>query len=218
MYLHRISDNRVGGGALRSIQFFQQLCGDDALQNCAIVTNMWSQVNAEVGQARENELKSTDIFFKSALDRKATMFRHDNTKESALAIITHLISKTSQPLAIQRELIDERKPIYETQAGKILLGEIATLEQRHQQKMVKLRQELQEAQEEQDEEAERDIQEERERLLQEQAKLVNEKTRFLESGGRADDVKKRSGGRWERLRRASTVLIGALKRQPRTQE
>ncbi|KAJ7928770.1 hypothetical protein B0H13DRAFT_1966108, partial [Mycena leptocephala] len=45
------------------------LCGDDALKNVVIVTNMWGKVGREEGEAREAKLAADDRFFKLALDK-----------------------------------------------------------------------------------------------------------------------------------------------------
>ncbi|KAG5219505.1 P-loop containing nucleoside triphosphate hydrolase protein [Salix suchowensis] len=57
IYIHRISDVRMGGASTRNFKLFRGLCGDNMLQNVVIVTNMWSQVPLDVGEAREEELK-----------------------------------------------------------------------------------------------------------------------------------------------------------------
>src|SRR5262249_3342077 len=114
IFIHRISDIRVGGAAKRSIRMLHELCGDDALRNIAIVTNMWEEVSLDVGEAREKELATGDQFFKLALERRAQLFRHDGTLASARSILSHLIRNQPHPLQIQRELVDEGKDISQT--------------------------------------------------------------------------------------------------------
>ncbi|KAF9793534.1 hypothetical protein BJ322DRAFT_1035277, partial [Thelephora terrestris] len=41
---------------------FRELCGDNALHKVVIVTQMWGQVDVEVGKEREAELKREDDF------------------------------------------------------------------------------------------------------------------------------------------------------------
>ncbi|KAF9788737.1 hypothetical protein BJ322DRAFT_1050872 [Thelephora terrestris] len=62
---------------------FRELCGDNALHKVVIVTQMWGQVDVEVGNEREAELKREDDFFKPVLDKGARMERHENTALSA---------------------------------------------------------------------------------------------------------------------------------------
>ncbi|KAI0071420.1 hypothetical protein K474DRAFT_1669018 [Panus rudis PR-1116 ss-1] len=179
IYLHRITDNRMAGSAMRNFRFFQDLCGDGALANCAIVTNMWNSISKELAEARETELKSKPQFFRPALEKGAKLFRHDNTTQSAHTIISSLLSKPPVVLALQRELVDERKRIFETVAGATLLGEMAEQERKHQEELQKLQEELQEAQEQQDEESKREIEEARQELLEAQKRLQEEKQRLM---------------------------------------
>jgi len=85
IYVHRISDVRMGGISGRNFRMFRKLCGDDTLKNIVIVTNMWGEVGQAKGQMREAELKNK--FFKPTLDKGAQMLRHDNTVESAHNIL-----------------------------------------------------------------------------------------------------------------------------------
>ncbi|KAF7422434.1 hypothetical protein PC9H_010590 [Pleurotus ostreatus] len=79
VYVHRISDFRMGGTSTRNFRMFRKLCGDDSLRNVVLVTNMWGQVPLDVGEAREQELKQEDMFFKPVLDEGAQLKRHNNT-------------------------------------------------------------------------------------------------------------------------------------------
>jgi len=181
IYLHRITDNRMAGTAMRNFRFFQQLCGEDALKNCAIATNMWNQIKTSDGEAREAELFSKDIFFKPAVDRGAKRFRHNNTVESAHNIIRQLLENTPTALAIQRELVDEKKRVFETKAGETLLGEYATLAKKQQEEMDELQKDLEEAQRERDETSRQEIEEALEKLRAEREKLAAEQERIVKS-------------------------------------
>ncbi|OBZ66201.1 GTP-binding protein A [Grifola frondosa] len=183
IYMHRISDNRMGGTAVRNFRFFKQLCGDDFLPSSAIVTNMWGEIAPEVGVVREQELFGKDIFFKSAIDAGASPFRHANTAESAHVILRHLAGSAPKVMLIQKELVDEKKPIYATAAGAALLGEIAEREKKHQERLEELRKEMDEAVKAQDEEDMRELEEARAALAAEQAKLQMQK-RLLEEASR----------------------------------
>ena len=98
------------------------MCGDQALQNVVIVTNMWGKVTPEVGDAREQEL--ADSFFKPAIDKGALLLRHENTAGSARDIIQGVLRKKQVTLQIQEEIVDHRKRIEETAAGRELLREL----------------------------------------------------------------------------------------------
>lgn len=53
------------------------------MENVVVVTNMWREVNKEIGGA---ELAREDILKKPVLDKGAIMLRHENSK-SAHSII-----------------------------------------------------------------------------------------------------------------------------------
>ncbi|CCM01913.1 uncharacterized protein FIBRA_03984 [Fibroporia radiculosa] len=164
IYLHRITDNRMGGIALRNWKMFSHLCGRAALANAAIVLNMWNQVSEVVGNARKTELVSKDIFFKPAIDAGAKVFTHNNTLDSAREILRDLAGKDPKPLSIQIELITERKPVRQTAAGVALLGDLAEKERKHQEQIQELRKGIAEAIRQKDEEDRKDLEEARKRL------------------------------------------------------
>ena len=118
IYMHRISDRRFTGISGRNFEMFRKLCGDSALKNAILVTNMWGEVPRGVGEAREQELITK--IFKPALDKKAQHARHYNTAGSAHNIIRRIMNNKPIALQIQRERIDERKDIIDTAAGKEL--------------------------------------------------------------------------------------------------
>jgi hypothetical protein len=142
IYLHRISDVRVGGVSKRNFGMFRKLCGDSTLKNVLIVTNMWGGVNQDVGKTRETELANEDIFFKCALDNKAKLLRHDNTLDSARSILRHIIGNHPMSLRIQRELVEECKYISQTASAEEINHELLEQAHRHHQEVVELRQDI----------------------------------------------------------------------------
>ncbi|KAH9942743.1 P-loop containing nucleoside triphosphate hydrolase protein [Amylocystis lapponica] len=180
IYLHRISDNRVGGTAMRNFNFFRDLCGPDALQNSIVVSNMWGEVAPDVGAAREKELVTKDIFFKPALDAGAETFRHDDTVGCAHLILRKLAEKTPRPLLVQQEMVDKRMNVAETAAGLALLGALAEQERKHLAQLRELESEIDEAIREQDEEDQRELEAARKRILEELERNRAERRSILE--------------------------------------
>ncbi|KAJ8072892.1 hypothetical protein PM082_016451 [Marasmius tenuissimus] len=131
LYLHRISDTRMSGVSRRNFNMFKQLCGERTLRNVVIVTNMWGQVNAQTGEARETELGTSEDFFKPALDKGAKMVRYDNTPENALAILRDLLENEPLPLRIQTEIVEHQKHIWQTAAGEKIAPELAAQNGKH---------------------------------------------------------------------------------------
>lgn len=144
---------------------FRELCGDEALRNVVLVTNMWDEVSPEVGLDRENQLSSK--FFKPALDLGAQMTRHYNTAESAHNIIRRILNNHPVALQIQRELVDEHKDISETAAGKAVSQELDEQRKQHQDELRGIQEEIEQALRDKDEQARLELEEDR-RKLQEQ--------------------------------------------------
>lgn len=140
IYIHRISDFRMGGSASRNFSLFRSFCGDGALKNGVIVTNMWGEVDQKKGEKREAELR--DRFFKPAIDRGAQFLRHDNTAKTAHDIIRRIVGNDPLPLQIQIELVDEKKSLLETVAGEELNREMLELARKQESEIRQLQEEM----------------------------------------------------------------------------
>jgi hypothetical protein len=187
IYLHRISDIRVGGIAQRNFSMFRQLCGEKALKNVVIVTTMWENVIRADGEARETELASHDIFFKPALQNHAQMARSNHTVESAQAILRMIIRNHPLALRIQEELIDEHKDISETAAGEELNRELMRQMQRHKEELNQLKIEKA-ATKNEDEETRRELEDECRKLVAKMEQVQSDSQR-LESEYRAEKAR-----------------------------
>ena len=162
IYIHRISDNRFGGIAGRNFDMFRKLCGDVAMRNVVLVTNMWGEVPSDIGEGREQELSSK--FFRPALDKGARMVRHHNTVQSAHAIIQRIVQNRPAALQIQRELVDEKKDIINTAAGEAINRELNEQMRRHQAELKEVQEEMAQALRAKDEETRRELAEARKKL------------------------------------------------------
>jgi cell division FtsZ-interacting protein ZapD len=142
IYIHRISDLKFGGLAVKNFRMFRELCGEKSLKNVVIVTNMWGSVIHQKGVEREREL--ADEHFKAAIGKGAQLCRHKNTPESARAILRAILKNQPVVLEIQRELIDEGKDIGQTAAGAELKREILEVEEKYQKEIKALEEKLEE--------------------------------------------------------------------------
>lgn len=88
-----------------------KLCGDSALKNVILVTNMWED--------REG-YKPDDFrqFFDLANAKGAQITCHNNTTLSAHDTIRRIMKNHPVPLQIQTELVDEHKNLVDTAAGQ----------------------------------------------------------------------------------------------------
>ncbi|KAI0091161.1 P-loop containing nucleoside triphosphate hydrolase protein [Irpex rosettiformis] len=130
IFLHSISDVRVGGNFRGNLKLFMKLAGDECLKNVGIVTTMWGDVPMNLGASHEKELKSDELFYKSLLAKGGKMFRYDNTERSARMVVSYEAKKKPITLRVQRELLAPEKTIIDTTVG-IELKRI--LENRRQQ-------------------------------------------------------------------------------------
>lgn len=197
--MHRITDTRMTGVGRRNFSMFKKLCGDDALKNIVIVTNMWNDVPEERGIARENQLATDDKFFKPVLERGAIMLRHDNTLSSTHAILRRIVSNHPKALRIQQELVDEHKDITQTAAGVELNHELAALVKKHQEELAQLHQEMQDALLAKDEEMKRELDIVRSELMAKIQKIERDREQMSEQyasqkeymNGQVDELKRR---------------------------
>jgi hypothetical protein len=135
VYLHRISDNRLGGSGMRNLRMFKKLSGSSTWPNTAIGTTMWGPNEYAEGIAREKELSNDPIYFGDLLFGGANLFRiaehgtgPEEQKHSSLKMMSRLIQYASispkLELKIQRELVKEHKLLDATAAGQEALGDL----------------------------------------------------------------------------------------------
>ena len=137
---------------------------------------MWGEVSPEIGEAREYELYTS--FFKLATLKGAKMDRHHNTIQSAYDIVRSIMENPPVVLQIQRELVDERKGITDTAAGKSINQELKEQIKRHQAELKDVLEELEQAFEDKDEEERQELEEEA-RRLQERIKEIAQTSEWM---------------------------------------
>ncbi|KAJ8517864.1 hypothetical protein ONZ45_g5011 [Pleurotus djamor] len=142
LYLHRISDNRMAGSPLRNLHLFQSLCGVDPLKRVIFVTTMWTpQLKMDLATARETELKVK--FWKSMLENGSRTERFQGDFASAWEILDSLLHAEARPVPVllQEELVDLRKRLRETAAGRTLYADLVRLLDEQKATVEKLRNE-----------------------------------------------------------------------------
>ncbi|KAF4965618.1 hypothetical protein FSARC_6605 [Fusarium sarcochroum] len=144
LYLHRITDNRATGSAMRSFQLLHKICGIEGAKFARLVTTMWDEISVESSlysraMEREEELKSTEGCWGWMSDRGSRIQRCMATRASALSALSSLlaVSDVQGPavLQLQQELIDENKDLDDTAAGIELSKHHGTSWQRLQREL-----------------------------------------------------------------------------------
>lgn len=157
LYLHRITDRKMQGSALKSLHKLKAVCGESSFPNVVLVTTMWnvleqSGVSFDSGVQREKELRSNDNFWGLMEKGGSRIVRHSGGLQSAISIVSLLVDKKSpMVLDIQRQMIDEGKSLDETTAGKFVQKELLDARKRHERDIADYQQSMNDALKEKDE-------------------------------------------------------------------
>ncbi|RYP06848.1 hypothetical protein DL764_002896 [Monosporascus ibericus] len=119
LYMHRITDLRMGGSARKNLFMFKQLCGPKAIQIILFVTTMWENADPQAGNHREQELINTEDSWGLLLRQGARISRHKSHHNSDMRLLEHFVNKKKAPMAIQSEMVDDEKELYETTAEEV---------------------------------------------------------------------------------------------------
>ncbi|CEL59941.1 hypothetical protein RSOLAG1IB_09225 [Rhizoctonia solani AG-1 IB] len=175
VYLHRISDVRVGGISRRTFQTFRALCGEDTLDNVLIVTNMWSDPPTAKEVHNEKQLRENSKFFQPAIKAGARMLRRSHMdSRSALDIIRMLLDKPPVAMKIQRQIVDEGGDFYATDAAMVLEAELTKMKQQHLKEIEDVKEELRQAKEQNNAQAQSELREFLEQAIAESTRLSGE--------------------------------------------
>ncbi|CAE6423728.1 unnamed protein product [Rhizoctonia solani] len=187
LYMHKITDTRVGGASFRHMNMFKELCGTDSLNNVVYVMNMWSEPPTEDEILREDELRYSDEFFGAPLAEGAQMARHNNTQEAAHNIIRMILPRAPTVPKISKQLVDEGLTLEETSAGAALGHELENELRRLNDEVRQLREDHVKATRENNERFKRTL-EAQERKAQEKHQRLEQEVESLKQGHKRDEV------------------------------
>jgi len=141
LYFHRISDNRMAGTPEKNLRMFEKLCGED-FRTIVIVTTMWDEVEKDVGELRETQLKYG--LAKPLIDRGSSIRRFYQDKKSAFDILAPIIDNVNKrgALLLQKEMNVLGLKLKQTTAGRTLYLELGELVARHEKITLMIRSEL----------------------------------------------------------------------------
>ncbi|KAI1412212.1 P-loop containing nucleoside triphosphate hydrolase protein [Hypoxylon sp. FL1857] len=153
VFLHRINQPRLQGSARRNVKLFEDLCGDTAFRNVILVTTMWDITEKGLAEEREKQLRSKREYWGYMVDKGSEILRHDNSKESALQVIEHLIKKNSRViLNVQDEIVNGNQPLNQTTVGQGVLKVLAEQTDKFTKELKSLESDLTQALQKKDEE------------------------------------------------------------------
>ena len=126
IYLHSITNSRMVGTPHRNLRMFGELCGDQAVKKVVLITTMWDKVQQDTGVRREEELFHN--YWKTMIGFGASTARFLNSADSAWKIIDLILKQhETEVLLLQEELVDLKRTLNETQAGKTLYSDLQKL-------------------------------------------------------------------------------------------
>ena len=127
IYLHRITDPRMSGSALKNLELFKLLCGKEAFPIVYLVTTRWNELaqgNADLqeGINREMQLCTSEKFWKPMIEAGSSVLRQERLDLSSSEDIVKSILKSRRKaiLAIQTEMVIQQFCLNMTSAGKFL--------------------------------------------------------------------------------------------------
>ena len=109
LYLHRINAPRFPGSSTTSLRTLRRLCGSDRSDRITLVTTFWDVVSPHVGDSREQELRTSQSFFKDLLDNGATLKRMPETCQGRLEMLNGLDWSSSTQNLFHLNVVPIRK-------------------------------------------------------------------------------------------------------------
>lgn len=113
VYIHRTTDVRYNGIAVKTFVVSKKIWGEEALKNVLFVTSRWDGIDEAKGTRRERQLK--EKFW--ALHRGSNISRIHGDRDSAISLVSQLPVRDEAVLQLQRKLVDESMNLNATVAG-----------------------------------------------------------------------------------------------------
>ena len=83
----------MAGTPLTNVRFFEELCGNE-FSTIVLATTMWDEVDPEIGEQREKELR--EIYWKTMIDRGSTVKRFLSTPVSASDLLRPIVNQVGK--------------------------------------------------------------------------------------------------------------------------
>ena len=112
------------------------MCGSQCFPNVVLGTIFWSKArlsieNMSLAERSEEELLTTDEFWKDMIAGGSTVVRIPETRAEARELLLDMCDREPQALEAQVEQVDQRKVFEETSAAQSIDTEIARIQKEH---------------------------------------------------------------------------------------
>ncbi|KAH7160460.1 P-loop containing nucleoside triphosphate hydrolase protein [Dactylonectria estremocensis] len=209
IYVHRITDIRYCGSAVKTFEIFKRICGESALSNVLLTTSRWNEVDEATGASRERQLR--DEFWAYMVGRGSVVSRFYGDRTSAIALISQLIVKDAVVLRLQHEMMDEGRQLDETDAGSYVSNNLGEMRNKYLEQLAsveKLRSELQEKDRTMRRQAQLDLERGHEKLRETEKLQVS--LRADVAGEVDEEIKAEAKSKSSRLRKILPFVPAAL--------
>lgn len=108
VYLHRLSDPRMGGKALSNLFMFRRLCGPNALENVVLATTFWEGLSQSDLESREAELVNPKKDFWARMVQKGSQVKRLGLdRESGLRIVREIANNHKVVFQVQDDIVNQ---------------------------------------------------------------------------------------------------------------
>lgn len=208
VYLHRITDPRMSGTAIKNLEAFKRICGDRAFPIVRLLTTHWNTLDDESSYdkatQREKQLASDAKFFHPLMEKGGRMMRQERLDSgSSRVVIDSLLDREIQiPLSIQFEMTTQARQLRKTAAGLFLDQERELEAQRCETELQELATSMDQARQEHDKRAFREMATERLEFFAKREKFLRERRELKIS---LSQLEKRDLQRWRAANAASRM-------------
>ena len=133
IFLHRITDTRLSGSAIKTAQVIKRVCGRSFLNRVALVTSMWDVANDKTAAyRRESEMLAHPLFWAPFHRDGASYLRFSRSALSARKVVESSLARQRKSLVREDppplQIVEQSsagKSLAQTDAGAYLLGELS---------------------------------------------------------------------------------------------
>ena len=146
IYVHDITNEKFTGSASRYLSMFARIVGPNALRNVTLLTTKWDRNSMDNGKAEKErrEKMFKDRPWQELIKQGASVRRIGLTdgRNAYTNIVAEVLQNVAATLQIQQELIDNKLPLKETSAGRILDEQIRKATETIQNDLQEVQQQL----------------------------------------------------------------------------